>query len=306
MAATPGLAEPPYGDLPDGRALGTFGADDVLGCLNRQTPERVRAAAALVREGRVFSLNAPIDWPTPPLYSRRPVRHHVVTTPLGNLDDWLDDFYPQASSQWDALAHVGDPIVGHYNGQPPEALGIEHAARRGIAGRGVLVDVARFCAARGTPLAWDQHAVIDVDLLRASIDAGAATFVGGDVLLLRTGWAAGYNALDDAARAALGGSRPPTPGLAPTDDMAAFLWDLGLSAIAADNPALEASPTDADGERLHPKLLARLGMPIGELWWLDELAEACAADGRSDCLVTSAPLHVRGGIGSPANALAIR
>ncbi len=154
----------------------------------------------------------------------------------------------------------------------------------------MLVDVARSCAADGRPLAWDRRDVIDVALLRAAIDDSGATFVGGDILLLRTGWAAGYDALDDAGRAALGGTRPATPGLAATDDMAAFLWDLGLSAIAADNPALEASPTDTAGERLHPKLLARLGMPIGELWWLDELADACASDGRPDCLVTSAPL----------------
>ena len=303
---TGGVAEVAWADLPDGRAGAVFGADDVLGCLNRQTPQRVRAATALVRDGRVFSLNAPLDWPTPPLYSRQPVRHTVFTTPLGNLDDRLDDLHPQASSQWDALAHVADPAFGRYNGHPPEALGIEHAARRGIVGRGVLVDVARHCEAQGRPLAWDRREVIDVDLLRSAIDACGAVFVGGDILLVRTGWVAGYQALDKAGRAALGGTRPPTPGLAATDDMAALLWDLGLSAVAADNPALEASPTDLDGERLHPKLLARLGLPIGELWWLDELAAACAADGRVECLVTSAPLHVRGGIGSPANALAIR
>jgi kynurenine formamidase len=301
-----GLAEVPFRELPDGRAGVVFGADDVLGCLNRQTPQRIRAAAELVREGRVFSLNAPIDWPTPPLYTRRPVRHTVFTTPLGNLDDHLDDFFPQASSQWDALSHVGDPTLGRYNGHPAEALGIEHAARRGIVGRGVLVDVARVGAADGRPLEWDRRDVIDVDRLRAAIDAVGATFVGGDILLLRTGWVAGYQSLDDAGRAALGGTRPATPGLAATDEMAGFLWELGLSAIAADNPALEASPTDLAGERLHPKLLARLGLPIGELWWLDELAEACAADGRVECLVTSAPLHVPGGIGSPANALALR
>ena len=57
---------------------------------------------------------------------------------------------------------------------------------------------------------------------------------------------------------------------------------------------------------LHPRLLGRLGIPIGELWWLDELARQCHADGRFTCFITSAPLHVTGGIGSPANALAIR
>jgi kynurenine formamidase len=125
------------------------------------------------------------------------------------------------------------------------------------------------------------------------------------MLLIRTGWVAGYRALDAAERNALGGTRPNTPGLSPSDEMAAFLWELGLSAIAADNPALEASPTDRS-ERLHPKLLAGLGMPIGEMWWLDELADACAADGRWEFLVMSAPLNVPGGVGSPANALAVR
>ena len=57
---------------------------------------------------------------------------------------------------------------------------------------------------------------------------------------------------------------------------------------------------------MHPHLLGRLGIPIGELWWLDALADACAADGRYEFLVTSAPLNLPGGIGSPANALALR
>ena len=75
--------------------------------------------------------------------------------------------------------------------------------------------------------------------------------------------------------------------------------------MAADNPALEASPIDPD-ERLHTKLLNHLGVPIGELWWLDALAAACASDGRYDFLLVSAPLGVPGGVGSPANAVAIR
>ena len=49
-----------------------------------------------------------------------------------------------------------------------------------------------------------------------------------------------------------------------------------------------------------------LGMPIGELWWLDGLAEDCAADGVYEFFFTSAPLNVPGGVGSPPNALAIK
>jgi hypothetical protein len=45
---------------------------------------------------------------------------------------------------------------------------------------------------------------------------------------------------------------------------------------------------------------------IGELWWLDDLARDCAADGVHEFFFTSAPLNVIGGVGSPPNALAIK
>jgi hypothetical protein len=53
-------------------------------------------------------------------------------------------------------------------------------------------------------------------------------------------------------------------------------------------------------------MLAFFGMPIGEMWNLEGLAEDCAADGRYDFFLTSAPLNIPGGIGSPPNALAIK
>jgi hypothetical protein len=49
-----------------------------------------------------------------------------------------------------------------------------------------------------------------------------------------------------------------------------------------------------------------LGMPLGELWDLDALAEDCAADGRYEFFLTSAPLYVPGGVGSPINAYALK
>ena len=48
------------------------------------------------------------------------------------------------------------------------------------------------------------------------------------------------------------------------------------------------------------------GMPIGEMFQLDELAAACATDGRYEFFLTSAPLNKRGGVASPPNALAIK
>jgi kynurenine formamidase len=56
----------------------------------------------------------------------------------------------------------------------------------------------------------------------------------------------------------------------------------------------------------HPVLLSLLGMPLGELWQLDELAEDCRADSIWEFLLTAHPLALTGGVGSPANALAVK
>ncbi|GAA0570775.1 cyclase family protein [Actinomadura livida] len=299
----PGSApRPRYRDLPDGRAAGVFGAGDVLGTLNLQTPDAVVAAARLVRSGRVFALNAPVDWPDPPLYSRLPVEHTVFRTAMGNLDDHLDHFYPQASSQWDGFRHIRDPEFGYYNGQD-EALGVDHWARRGIAGRGVLLDVGRALAGTGRDLAWNVRTEITAaDLERARAAAGVDRRPG-DVLLVRTGWTAGYEAATTAERTEYR-SGGESPGLEPSREMAEYLWDWGVGAVASDNVGVEALPAPATS--LHHLTLSRLGLPLGELWWLEALAEDCLRDGRYEHLLVSAPLHVRGGIGSPANAVAIK
>ena len=57
---------------------------------------------------------------------------------------------------------------------------------------------------------------------------------------------------------------------------------------------------------MHARVLALLGIPLGEFFDLDALAEDCAADGVYDFFFTSAPLGIPGGIGSPPNALAIK
>ena len=53
-------------------------------------------------------------------------------------------------------------------------------------------------------------------------------------------------------------------------------------------------------------LIGQFGMALGELWWLADLARDCAADGVYEMFLASAPLNAPGGIGSPANAVAIK
>jgi kynurenine formamidase len=293
-----------------------FGPDDRVGTLNLLTPDRVREATELVRRGSVFPLNWSLTLPDPPMFDRRPLRHRLIHFANG-MDDAYDDFYPQASSQWDALSHIGHAEYGFYGGRrlddvtvgAANPLGIEHWARRGIAGRFVLLDVARRRVRLGRPL---DHAVgesIEPDELDATLADQRVELHGGDVLLVRFGWIEWYEQLDDVARqrvAELG--HAPTPGLSQREEMAEWLWDRRIAAVAGDNPGVEMYPADPnDLERfLHYRLLPLLGFAIGELFNLDGLAADCAADGVYEGLFTAAPLNLAGGVGSPANALALK
>jgi hypothetical protein len=95
-------------------------------------------------------------------------------------------------------------------------------------------------------------------------------------------------------------------GLSGSEEMSRFLWDSGAAAVTADNPAVETIPVDLAIGSLHVRLIPSLGFAIGELFDFGALAAACHADACYDFLFTSVPLNVTGGIGSPANAVAVR
>jgi len=217
-------------------------------------------------------------------------------------DDLYHDWNTQSSSQWDGFRHVGHIDHGHYSGIPDEEHGVHHWAARGIVGRAVLADVDRWRTAQGRPLAQGTGDAISVDdLLSCLADQGTAVETG-DVLLVRTGYLTWYRSLDRAGRDEHAGS-PKTPGLTGTD-LPGALWDLHVSALAADNPAVEPIPP---GEPfLHTIILPLLGVPLGELWDLDALADDCAATRTYDAFLTSAPLNMPAGVATPPNAIAIR
>jgi kynurenine formamidase len=314
------VTRPRYDDLhdrpgrPDRTSWGLWGADDEVGALNDVTREHVADAARSVTAGKVFPLNWDLRLPDPPLFGRRPLRH-TVTGKGHALDDHYTDFWPQGSSQWDGLAHVAHPEHGFYGGRTAADVraaeprnGVDAWARRGIAGRFVLADVARWRAASGRPLDPSSGERVPAADVAATLAAQGAELRPGDVLLLRFGWIAWYAELDRARRARLAGAPGDwhAAGLSPEAGTARWLWDSGVVAVAADNPAVEAVPFPADGPALHVRLLAMLGIPLGELWDLEGLAADCAADGRFAGLLVSAPLNLRGGVGSPANAVALK
>jgi hypothetical protein len=112
-------------------------------------------------------------------------------------------------------------------------------------------------------------------------------------------------AADQARRDQLPGDLH-APGLEGSIEMAAWLWDQRIAAVASDCPALEPWPWNPNVGVLHVRALCFLGMPFGELWHLEDLAADCAADGVYESFFTSSPLYLRGGVGSPPNAMAIK
>jgi hypothetical protein len=100
-------------------------------------------------------------------------------------------------------------------------------------------------------------------------------------------------------------------GLEHSEAMVRYLWNSHLAAVATDAPAVEVWPPDhravaAPYGYLHQVLIPELGMALGELWWLADLARDCREDGVYEMFVSSAPLNVAGGISSPPNALAVK
>lgn len=305
----------PFDELPVIEQLGLrqawdeHGPGDQLGTVNFMTPATILAATAAVRDGATCRLDLPLDQPSPPLFGRAPLGHEVFPRSRNTWDDRITNLDPQGSTQWDGLRHVQCRELGHYGGRTGDPrdhddLGIEHWARTGIVGRGVLVDIPRHRAGAGRP--WDPLAptAISAAEVADALGAQAVEHRPGDVLCVRTGWVAAYlDAREDDHRRVA--AERTFAGLAADEAMARFLWDGRFVAVTADNPAVEVSPGDPAVGSLHRRLVPLLGFALGELFTFEELAARCEARSDWTFLFVAAPLHLPGGVGSPGNALAI-
>jgi kynurenine formamidase len=217
-------------------------------------------------------------------------------------DDFV--FMPlQAASQWDGLAHVfyDDKM---YNGYPASDVGPHGAMHcsidkmaKGIVGRGVLLDIAKL---KGVDWMQAGEVITPADL-DAAATAQGVTVGAGDILFFRTGWRTKFKTEANATEFMAG---EPGIGLA----CAEWLHDHDVAVIASDNWAVEALPGENPAELLdvHMVLIRDMGMTLGEILDLDELAEDCAADGVYEFFVTAPPIKFTNAVGSPINPLAIK
>lgn len=251
------------------------------------------------------------------------------------VDVWADDVVTlslQYSTQWDSLAHVGAEFDAdgdgveeavYYNGyragidlvgpeDDPEAdgpghrcfarhLGLEHMAFHGVQGRGVLVDLEHHLGR--------EFRGVRLDTLLEIMAADEVVVEPGDMLLLHTGFATQI----------LEWNREPDPdevfrtcSWLDSRDTALLEWiaESQISALVADNYAVEGMlGKDRKPERhsflpIHHLCLFKLGVPLGEMWYLHELAAWLREHERSRFLLTAPPLRLPGIVGSPLTPVA--
>ncbi len=282
-----------------------WGPGDEIGAANNLSPDKVKEAVALIKEGKVYSLGVELNRDFPAYGTRtfditvvesRPGRSTVGPNKLTSADDFLHTWVG-IGSQIDGFGHIGIDYV-HYNGNKAEdimatdglkKLGLEKLPP--VATRGVLIDMA---AHFGKDMLDEGTA-----LNRAEIEA-AATAQGieirkGDVVLLHTGW---LNLVGkDNARFGKG-----EPGLGV--DGAQYLADKGVVAVGADNWGLEVVPFE-DGAGIfavHQTLLTRHGVYILENMDTRELAR----DKAYEFLFVLGQPKVKGSVQMMVNPTAIR
>lgn len=329
---------------PEGSNWGEFGEDDQRGRLNLLTPERRLRAMQEVKVGRLFCLSHPLDRPGGNILNpfRHPPVFHPVTrdgelyfnlamektdpryTDVGSDEAIM--LYSQYSTHWDSFAHKGtrfdadgDGIAESvsYNGYRlvdenglgtqgtlgARALSVAEMAENGVQGRAVMIDVRHHFGDARTEVTWE--------MLERVMKDDAVTVEKGDIVCLHTG----LGQLIQDANGKLDDSIRTRCSVLDGWDKRLLEWvaDSGIAAIAADNLAVERSSTLGADPRLphrgpqlplHEHCLVKLGIHLGELWYLTELAAWLRENQRSRFLLTAPPLRMPGAVGSPVTPIA--
>lgn len=242
-------------DLPQGVSPwwpSRYGADDQLGSLNELTPERVAAAAGLVKTGTVVSLGRILDENTPVFpgrYWRQTVDPSAHITNLRRQDaagkgwgeneiNWITEIQAgtfQVGTQLDSIGHIqtGDRF---YNGwkvkDVVEAWGLNRFGMETvppIVGRGVLIDIPALMDIERLP----AGAVISVADMEAALSRQGLAIRAGDVVLFHTGWGSLYGTENETFL-----SGEPGPGLG----LIEWLYDKRIAAVGTDTWSIGPVP----------------------------------------------------------------
>ena len=288
-----------------------WGDHDERGTINYITPDKIRAAAALVRSGRSVSMAIPINTVAGP-DNPNPATHYMANThdidvgsgKLRFATDYLGmQFHGDCHTHMDALCHIAyaDQL---YNGIPASTVNVRGAARldvtayaNGVVGRGVMIDAARY---RQVKWLEPGQAVTRAEIEAIERAEGVA-LSEGDIMVFRTG--------HHRRRMELGAWDPgyTGQGRAGLDPLAlTLLHERRVAAFLPDGDG-ETVPSYVEGLQypIHPLQIAAMGMLCADSLQLEELAEVCETERRWEFMIVIAPLRLPHGTGCPFNPIAI-
>jgi len=300
---------------------GKWGPDDEVGSLNYLTQAEVLRGVAAVRSGKTFTLQIQMGHPggDPVWPGRAPARrmnlmdkgHYMCGKGprFPGRAEYADDMmimYLQGSTQYDALGHVwyDDQLWNGYDARSTigglEKASVLPLAERGIAGRGVLIDMARH---RGKDVLEPGETFTHKDLLAAAKKQGVQ-IEKHDILLIRTGWIGSF--YKRGAQEFY--QNFVEPGLTYSPELVDWFHQMEIPNLVTDTIANEVSVDPVSGVSLplHNALMRNLGITLTEIAQLDPLADDCAGDGQWTFLYTAAPLKVVKGSGAPVNPVVIK
>jgi kynurenine formamidase len=301
------------------RNWGRWGADDRIGTLNLVSADDIVRAAALVKTGRAFALGIPLDrnGPQTGLFGGRwnPIHTMLATgtdAAAGRQDKaqtlrYADDAINmpvQSATHWDSLGHIflDDKMYNGLDARLVDSngvgmLGIEHTRNRMI-GRGVLLDVARH-----KKLDWlaDGYGISNQEL-DDTAHAQGVEIRRGDFVIIRTGQM--ERCLKERKWGGYAG------GDAPGVKFENCYWchEKEIAAICSDTWGVEVRPNETDevNQPWHWVVIPAMGLTMGEMFYLKDLAEDCARDRVYEFFFCGPPLVISGGTGSPINPQAIK
>lgn len=296
---------------------GRWGPDDELGTLNFVSPADIQAAAGLIRKGKTISLGLDFNFHGP--QSGWGGRFNPIHTMLATGTDavagtqdhmglrYADDMVSmplQCGTQWDALGHIfyDDKMWNGYDATLVDSTGakkngIEKTKDR-MVGRGVLLDIARF---KGGASLAPGYGISSQDL----DDCAAAQGVEvrrGDFVIVRTGHM--EYCFDQGSWGSYAGG--DAPGL--RFETCEWLHKKEIAAICLDTWGCEVRPNESQeiGQPWHWVVIPMIGITMGEIFNLRELANDCAEDKVYEFFFCAPPLPITGAVGSPINPIAIK
>lgn len=300
---------------------GKWGPDDEVGSLNYLTPEVVVKAAGSIKSGKVFTLQVKMANPEgDPVWPGRQGATRINVMDAGHYHagkgpafaggaEYADDYmtlFLQGSTQYDALGHVwyDHQIWNGYDSKTTigglSKASILPIAEKGVVGRGILLDMARF---RGKEVLDVAETFTHEDLM-ACAKAQGCEIQKRDILIVRTGWIAKFYKV---SREEFYGNFVE-PGLTHSDALVNWFADMEIPNLVTDTIANEVTVDPVSGVvlPLHNALMRNLGVTLTEIAWLDDLAADCAKDGQYTFLYAAAPLKVVAGTGAPVNPIVIK